>query len=97
MPFTTEYQGVYFVEGYVECAKIICELNIDLTRGLGAHLKNLQDVKNAFVKEAKANGANAVINFTYGQKRRWFSADGVGFWGKGQLAIVDPSTLKINF
>ena len=97
MTFTTEYQDVYFVEGYVDNAKIICELNIDLTRGLGAHLKNLQDVKNAFVKEAKANGANAVINFTYGQKRRWFSADGVGFWGNGQLAIVDSSALKINY
>lgn len=97
MPYTTECQGIYFIEGDVENAKIIRELSIDLTKGYRAHLKNLQDIKNTFIKEAKSNGANAVINFTYGQKHRWFSFDNVGFWGKGQLAIVDPSTLTISF
>ena len=85
MPFITEYCGISFVEGEFEGAKILCEFNVD-TKG---HLKNLRDVKDLFVKEAKLIGANAVVNFTYGQKIKWLARDNVIFYGEGKLAIIE--------
>ena len=32
---------------------------------------------------------NAVVNFTYGQKIKWFARDNVIFYGEGKLAIIE--------
>lgn len=49
------------------------------------------------VECAKKHGANAVLDFEYGQKSRLFAIDDIAFWGKGILAILPKEEYdKIN-
>ncbi len=54
----------------------------------GSQIKTLEDVKNEMAKKVKAQGGDALIQFTYGQKssgfwKSLFSIDDVIWWGKG--------------
>ena len=82
----TYHNEIIFVEGPYNTAKVLRDVTVELA----GQLKNLTDVKNQLAEQAKYIGANAVINFTYGQKKKWFAADGIVFVGKGQFAIIDP-------
>ena len=82
----THHNGIIFVEGPYNTAKVLREVTVELA----GQLKTLIDVQNQIAEQAKLIGANAVINFTYGQKKKWFARDGIVFVGKGQLAIIDP-------
>ncbi len=88
MAFSTIYDGIAFIEGGCPQAQKIQPVAVDLSFKFGAQLKSLRDVKNALVQQAKAQGCNAVIEFTYGQKSRWLAIDDVAFWGKGFAAII---------
>ena len=81
----TYHNDIIFVEGPYNTAKVLREVTVELA----GQLKNLTDVKNQISEQAKCIGANAVINFTYGQKKKWFARDGIVFVGQGQLAIID--------
>jgi hypothetical protein len=92
--YTTVHKDIIFVEGaqpsairgpYIEC---------DLSFKIGAQLKSLRDVKDNLVEQAKNQGYNAIVDFTYGQKSRWLAIDDVAFWGKGCLANIPQEEYK---
>ena len=39
-------------------------------------------------RQAEKKGFNAILDFEYGQKSRFFAFDSVGLWGKGVLANI---------
>ena len=87
------FQGVLFSEGWPPKCEKIRETSVTLDDQYfgGSQLKNLTDVKAELVKLVKANGGNALIEFTYGQKAVGFwasllSIDNVSWWGKGTIA-----------
>ncbi|MGV8984622.1 hypothetical protein [Clostridium sp.] len=88
MAYTSVYENIIFIEGQNESAKIVGNINSDLSFKFGAQLKNLNDVKKELVNKAKKLGANCVLNFTYGQKSRLFAIDDVAFYGAGKAAIL---------
>lgn len=88
MAYTTLYNGVVFIEGNNDNAKIIGSVSSDLSFKIGAQLKNLNDVKSDMANKAKVLGANCIVNFTYGQKSRWLAIDDVAFYGNGKAAIL---------
>lgn len=90
MAFTCVYEGMIISEDWLEKAHPLGTIEADLSFRLGAQLKSLRDVKMELVVQARALGANAIENFTYGQKHRWFAIDDVAFWGKG-VAVRLPS------
>ena len=91
MAFTTIFEDIVFVEGDFPGAVRKEEIKNDMTRGFGSQLKTLADVKHNLAQKAKNKGANAILDFQYGQKSRWFSIDHIGYWGKGVLAIIPLS------
>ncbi len=98
MAYANKYRGIVFVEGRIPNAKILStRVDVDLSFKIGAQLKNLYDVKDRMVECAKKHGANAVLDFEYGQKSRLFAIDDIAFWGKGILAILPKEEYdKIN-
>lgn len=88
MAYTAIYEDIIFIEGTNENAKIVGNINSDLSFRFGAQLKNLNDVKKDMVNKAKLLGANCILDFTYGQKSRFLAIDDVAFWGKGKAAVL---------
>lgn len=92
--YSTLFDGVLFIEGPETDATIIGEVKSDLSFRFGAQLKNLNDVKSDLAVKARAMGANAVINFVYGQKSRWLAIDDVAFYGQGVAVILSEQRYK---
>lgn len=86
--YSTLFEGIIFVEGAVPDARILGGLSCDLSFRFGAQLKNLNDVKKELAKKARALGANAVVDFKYGQKSRWLAVDDVAYFGSGRAAVL---------
>lgn len=91
MAFTTIFDEIVFIEGNFPGATRGEAIKADFTRGIGGQLKSLNDIKRNLAKKAKNSGFNAIIDFKYGQKSRFFSFDNVGFWGEGTLANIPQS------
>jgi len=92
--YTSEYDGILFVEGHPENAKIICHVEAKL-HGIFTqpHLKTLDDVKKKIVGDVKSKGGNSLINFKYGQTSSFWSTligiDNICWYGSGDVAIID--------
>ena len=92
MAFTTIFEDIVFVEGDFPGAVRYSAIKSDKTRGFGTQLKSLADIKHALAEKAKKGNANAVLDFEYGQKSRFFlSFDNVGYWGSGVAAVIPQS------
>ncbi|MCC7450026.1 MAG: hypothetical protein IT324_21590 [Anaerolineae bacterium] len=79
--YITVMLGIIFIEGRHPQAKPL--RNIDVTMSWQAQHKSLNDVKAKMVASARQIGANAIIDFQYGQKSSfWHSGDGQ-WYGKG--------------
>ncbi|MDO4543736.1 MAG: hypothetical protein Q4C01_04205 [Clostridia bacterium] len=89
MAYTTTYDDLVISEGKLANSSFLGEVKCDLSFVFGAQLKSLRDVKAALSSQAKALGANAIENFTYGQKSKLLAFDDVAFWGKG-VAVRIP-------
>lgn len=59
------YDGVFFAETPIPNATSVRHLHIEISR----QNSNLDEVKQRLAREAKSAGANAVMNFRYGQKK----------------------------
>ncbi len=94
MGYTNFHKGFLFSEGKIEVLKVCGNIKSDLSFKIGAQLKNLSDVKDALVNKAKWLGANAIINFTYGQKSRWLAIDDVAFFGSGTAVVIADSVIE---
>lgn len=86
--------GIAFYEGCPASAKCIQKIEAKIGGMLrSAQLSTLDDVKRALAMQASQLGANAVIDFQYGQKSvgilaSIFSRDDVNWHGNGTAAIV---------
>lgn len=85
MAYTTIFDNVLFIEGEHTAARKVTEAKIR-KGGIGAQMKNLDNIKAALAQKAKAAGCNCVVEFKYGQKSRLFAIDDVAFYGSGVLA-----------
>jgi hypothetical protein len=86
--YSTIFEEIIFIEGPEPSAKILSGIKCDLSFKFGAQLKNLDDVKRDLAAKARALGANAVLDFKYGQKSRWLAIDDVAYFGTGAAAIL---------
>ena len=89
MAFVTLYNGVVFIEGDHPRAvkRYSAETRVG---GLGAQLRNLNDLKSTMALTAKQNGCNCVVNFTYGQQTKILAFDDIAFIGNGIYAVLSP-------
>ncbi len=93
MAYTSIFDNIVFIEGEHPLAESKKELKIR-KGGIGAQLKNLDNIKAALASQAKAAGCNAVINFKYGQKSRLFAIDDVAFYGSGTAAALPEDAYR---
>lgn len=96
MAFTCVHDGLVISEGKIEGSTVLGTVEVDLSFKFGAQLKSLRDVKTQLVAKAQMLGANAIENFTYGQKHRWLAIDDVAFWGKG-VAVRIPEAVAQTY
>lgn len=88
------YNGVSFYEGRPLSAKCIQEIGVKIGGVVrSAQLSTLDDVKRVLATQATHLGANAVVDFQYGQKsvgilESLFSRDDVNWHGSGMAAVV---------
>lgn len=96
MAFTCVHEGMIISEGRLEKSQPLGMIEADLSFKIGAQLKSLRDVKSELAVQARALGANAIENFTYGQKHRWLAIDDVAFWGKA-VAVRIPDDVANSY
>lgn len=94
MAFTCVHDGLVISEGKLEGSTVLGTVEVDLSFKFGAQLKSLRDVKTQLVAKAQMLGANAIEDFTYGQKHRWLAIDDVAFWGKGVAVRIPESVAQ---
>ena len=89
MAYVTACMGVIFIEGEHPRAQ---KMYMADTRvgGMGAQLKNLNDLKAQMAGVARANGCNCVVNFSYGQRSKLIAIDDVAYVGNGFYAVLSP-------
>lgn len=93
--YPTAYNGIIFIEIPVTEGRKVSAVSADLSFKIGAHLKNLNDVKADLATKAKGLGCNCVSEFKYGQKSRLLAIDDVAYFGGG-MATVLPSEVYQN-
>jgi len=86
--YVSIFEGIIFVEGDAPEARYISEVKVDLSFKLGAHMKNLNDVKHGLAENCKTFGGNCVCQFKYGQKSRWLAIDDVAYFGSGVACLL---------
>ena len=88
--YSTIFDEIIFIEGIEPNSKTLAKIECDLSFKIGAQLKNLNDVKKDLAAKAHNIGANAILDFKYGQKSRWLAIDDVAYFGSGIAAIFSP-------
>ncbi len=90
----TMYDGVAFYEGRPPAAQCLQSIEAKIGGVLkSAQLSTLDDVKKVLASRARELGANAVVDFQYGQKSvgifaSLISRDDVNWYGTGMAAFV---------
>ena len=87
MAYTTVYKDFIFIEGDNPKAERKIKIKANLT-GIGAQLKNINNVKDNLIFQAKLHKCNCILDFKYGQKTAWFAFDDVKFYGSGVCAVL---------
>jgi hypothetical protein len=82
------HDGIVFIEGAIDAAVYGPPVQCDFRFKFGSQLKSLTDVKDNLAAQAKREGYNSIMNFTYGQKSRLIAIDSISFWGKGRLVTI---------
>jgi hypothetical protein len=95
-----EFDGVFFVEGTLPNAKVICRIDHKIHGVFSqAQLKNLNDVKRKMARAVKDRGGNALLNFEYGQKSSFWTTlvgvDNVNWYGEGDVAVISANDIAI--
>ena len=96
--YASIYNGIIFVEGNIPCEKELGYLSYGKESITNTQLKSLDDVKLQLSQKAKQMGANAIINFEYGQKSMsWFKSlllsfdDNIDWYGKGIAVVLNDN------
>lgn len=93
MAYTTVYKDYVFIEGDNPNAQRKLKVKANLT-GFGAQLKNLNNVKDNLIAQARLHKCNCILDFKYGQKSSIFSIDDVKFYGSGVCAVLPQEEYK---
>jgi len=94
MPYISKFEGIFFIEGHIREFEEIQIIKSDLSFKFGSQLKNINDVKKELAKKAKNLGANAVLDFKYGQKARWLAIDDIVFFGSVIACKIDEEIIE---
>lgn len=85
------FEDVFFTESSIVKAFSIQHIEVKINR----QNSNLQEIKQLMSKQAKSIGANAIMNFRYGQKKhKWyelvftFKWDTESWYGEGDAVKV---------
>jgi len=89
--YSVIFDEIIFIEGKEPDARALTKIECDLSFRIGAQLKNLNDVKKDLSARAHNIGANAILDFKYGQKSRWLAIDDVAYYGSGVAAILSAA------
>lgn len=96
MAYKSVTDGIIFVEGSLDSAHKIGRIEYSKGSFYNQQLKNLSDIKRQLADKAKSMGANAIIEFTYGQKSTsWFKAtllsldDNINWYANGIAVRID--------
>ena len=101
MAYISLHNGFVFIEGYEPNAKIIGKVEYTKDGFYNQQLKDLDAVKDQMAQKASAQGANAIMDFTYGQKSTsWFRSmllsldDNVNWYGSGTAILLSAERLN---
>ncbi|MCR5068040.1 MAG: hypothetical protein K6A14_08280 [Erysipelotrichaceae bacterium] len=99
MAYKSIMDGIIFIEGEMKDARLLEPIKYVKDSFYNQQLKNLNDIKRQLVSKAKDMGANAVVDFKYGQKsttmlRSMLLAldDNINWYAEGIAAILDEET-----
>ena len=98
MAYTSLLNGILFIEGAYPYERDFGAVEYK-KNFYNQQQKNLRDIKEQLAEKAKELGANAIINFKYGQKSSsWFRAallaldDNVNWFGNGQAVKISETS-----
>lgn len=96
MAYKTLYKDIIFIEGFEESIRSFGQITYKKESLWNNQLKNLDDVKSQLADKAISLGANAIINFKYGQKNTsWLRSillhtdDNVNWFGDGVAVLLE--------
>jgi hypothetical protein len=81
------YRDIFFSEDKADNLRVLKHIHVEISR----QNSNLTEVKDRMVKEALNAGANAIVNFKYGQrKHKLFSLqwDSESWHGEGDAVVL---------
>jgi len=93
--YVSLFDNIVFVEGAAEEARMLAPVKVDLSFKIGAHFKNLNDVKLSLAEQCRNSGGNCVCNFKYGQKSRWLAIDDVAYFGDGSACVLSEDDYRL--
>ena len=95
MAFTSMFENILFVEGSCEFLNFKGNVEYKKDSFFNQQFRNLDDVKHQLAEKAKQLGANAIINFRYGQKTVSFfksillgTDDNVNWYASGEAVVL---------
>ena len=101
MAYTSMYKGIVFIEGCEPTAQLLGKVEYKKNFSFNAQIQTLDCVKEQLAEKAMMLGANAVVEFKYGQKSSgWFKSslfsldDNIKWFGGGIAAIVPENKIK---
>ena len=98
MAYKSIFDGIIFIEGSEEGCPVLGRIEYKKEGFYNQQLKNLDHVKAQLAEKAKNLGANAVVNFKYGQKNTsWIRSillsfdDNLNWFASGDAVILNAS------
>ena len=93
--YISVYKGFIFIEGHEPSARVLGKVEYKKNFSFNAQDKTLNVVKEQLMEKAISMGANAVMDFTYGQKSSgWFKSslfsldDNIKWYGSATAIIL---------
>ena len=95
MAYISVYKGFIFIEGNEPNAKVLGKVEYKKNFSFNAQSRTLDCVKDQLMEKAISMGANAIMDFNYGQKSSgWFKSslfsldDNIKWYGSGIAVII---------
>lgn len=99
MAYKSMTDGIIFVEGNIKSIRQLGNVKYTKESLFNSQLNNLGAIKKQLALKARAMGANAIINFQYGQKSKgfwgswfWRYDDNIDWFGEGIAVVIDDTS-----